>query len=129
MDGKALRVLVVEDNPIIRKIASINLVRYGLSVDTANDGREALEMLRNQRYALIFMDVAMPEMDGLMATEQIRRSECMVTRTTPIVGITASASRVECMKAGMDDYVTKPPDYLRILQRWLPQLFPASETG
>lgn len=116
-------ILLVEDNEVIQKIALISLRRYGVDVDTARTGLEAVKQFAAKSYDLVFMDVAMPEMDGLTATQQIRKLEAPGTSRVPIVGLTASASREECLMAGMDDYIIKPPDYQRVLERWLPDLF------
>jgi CheY-like chemotaxis protein len=119
---KFVKVLVVDDNAVIRKIAVMNLRRYGIEADVAVNGIEAVAMVAQNKYDLILMDVAMPELSGLRATELIRIAEISGERT-PIVGVTASESREKCMAAGMDDYIIKPPDYERILRTWIPQLF------
>ena len=114
------RVLVVDDNAVIRKIAIMNLRRFGIEAEVAVNGREAVEKVANKKYDLILMDVAMPELNGLRATELIRIDEADGERT-PIVGVTASETRDRCMAAGMDDYIIKPPDYERILRKWIPE--------
>jgi CheY-like chemotaxis protein len=116
------RVLVVDDNAVIRKIAVMNLRKFGIHADIAVNGREAVEKVAQKKYDLILMDVAMPELNGLHATELIRLDEADGERT-PIVGVTASESRDRCMQAGMDDYIIKPPDYERILRKWIPKHF------
>lgn len=115
-------ILLVEDNEVIRRVVLINLKRYLVHVDTASNGREALDLFNKRLYDLVLMDVAMPVLDGLTATAEIRRIERSSGRRVPIVGLTASATREECLRAGMDDYVIKPPDYQRILNQWLPQV-------
>jgi CheY-like chemotaxis protein len=80
-------------------------------VQIAADGKEALEACRNETYDLIFMDVQMPEMDGLAAAEAIRRAEEDTADHVPIIALTAHAmagDRQRCLEAGMDDYLTKP---------------------
>lgn len=115
------RVLVVEDNAVVRKIADMNLKRFNVLGDFAENGEEAVEKVRKNEYDLILMDIAMPIMNGMEATELIRGVERFGSRRrVPIVAITASAQRTECLDAGMDDYITKPPDYERVLRRWLP---------
>lgn len=116
------KILVVEDNPVIRQIVLINLGKYFVEIDTAHNGIEAIDKFQHTHYDLVFMDVAMPGMDGLTATEEIRKFENGLTERVPIVGLTASANMEDCLKAGMDDYETKPPDYERMIKRWLPEL-------
>jgi CheY-like chemotaxis protein len=123
-------VLVVEDNAVVRKIADMNLRRFNVLGDFAENGEEAVEKFRQNEYDLILMDVAMPVMNGMRATELIRSAERFSgRRRVPIVAITASAEEAECLDAGMDDYITKPPDYARVLRRWLPDWFADREQG
>ncbi|MGR9086278.1 MAG: PAS domain S-box protein [Gammaproteobacteria bacterium] len=117
------RRLLAEDNPINREVALELLHAAGLSVDTAENGRVALEKVSINRYDLILMDVQMPEMDGLAATRAIRARPDDVS--LPIVAMTANAfedDRRACLAAGMNDFVSKPvnPDefYATVL-RWL----------
>ncbi len=119
------RVLVVEDNLINQKIVARLLERRGLAVDTAANGRDALQMINNARYCLVFMDCQMPEMDGYQATREIRGSEYLRSLSRlPIVAMTANAmagDRELCLDAGMDDYVSKPVgvnELERVLSRW-----------
>ncbi|HRI09542.1 MAG TPA: response regulator, partial [Nannocystaceae bacterium] len=103
------RVLVVEDNAINQRVASLMLERLGCRVDVAADGREALDMVGQIPYDLIFMDCQMPEMDGFEATRAIRRGEA--ERRLPIAAMTAHAlpdDRRRCIDAGMDEYLSKP---------------------
>jgi CheY-like chemotaxis protein len=105
----ALRVLVVEDNLVNQKVTTKMLERLGHEVELAGNGREALESLSRRSCDLVFMDLQMPEMDGLEATRQIRsRWPGSFPR---IVAMTANAmegDREICLEAGMDDYVAKP---------------------
>ena len=88
------------------------------------NGREALESVRSTRYALVFMDWHMPEMDGLEATRTIRDDEMDSGRHTTIVALTANAlggDRETCLEAGMDDYLSKPVELAQLretLERW-----------
>ena len=117
------RVLVAEDNDVNRMLAVALLERAGCEVDTAKDGRQAVERAAASRYDLIFMDCFMPEMDGYEATRELRRRENGDGRV-PVVALTAAAmagERAKAHQAGMDDYLTKPIDrqeLVRVLQRW-----------
>lgn len=116
-------VLVAEDNLVLRAIAKAQLKRYQVEVHLVLNGAEALAAFKTNRYALILMDVNMPEMDGCEATRAIReieRSQGGLSHV-PIVAITAGASREDCLQCGMDDHVTKPAEYDRMLQKWLPK--------
>src|SRR5690606_3256187 len=102
--------LLVEDDEVNRRLAVRMLERSGCRVDCARDGREALNLWRQNQYPLILMDCIMPVMDGFEATEEIRREEGAFKRST-IVALTASAidgDRERCLQAGMDDFVSKP---------------------
>jgi signal transduction histidine kinase/CheY-like chemotaxis protein len=110
VDLPMLRVIVADDNPINRKVAVSFLKRLGYLADATDSGLDLLERLHREAYDLVFMDVQMPEMDGLEATRRIRR-EFPAARQPRIVAMTAAAfpeDRVRCLDAGMDDYVAKP---------------------
>ena len=105
-----LRILVAEDNVVNQKLALRLLQQMGYRADIASNGIEAIESLERQPYDVVLMDVQMPEMDGLAASREINRRWPDGTRPR-IVAMTANAmrgDREECIKAGMDDYVTKP---------------------
>jgi CheY-like chemotaxis protein len=107
----ALRVLVVEDNPVNQMLATRVLQKKGHSVVVAGNGRQALEALAGQKFDVVLMDVNMPEMDGLAATAAIRAREEGTGRRVPIVALTAQAlagDRERCLAAGMDAYLSKP---------------------
>jgi signal transduction histidine kinase/CheY-like chemotaxis protein len=112
--GPTLSILLVEDNPVNQRVASGLLTRQGHRVSIAGNGREALEILEaGGCFDLVFMDVQMPEMDGLEATRAIREGEREGGPHLPIVAMTAHAvkgDREKCISAGMDDYLTKPID-------------------
>jgi CheY-like chemotaxis protein len=125
-----LRVLLCDDNLINQKVALRLLQQMGYKADVANNGLECLQALERQPYDMIFMDVQMPEMDGLEATRQIR--ERQKNPALPghfksfiaVVAMTANAmqgDREKCLAAGMDDYIAKPvrPEDLRVVvERW-----------
>ncbi|MBD2339870.1 response regulator [Calothrix sp. FACHB-156] len=105
-----LSILLVEDITFNQKVALKMLERLGYQADIANNGLEALSALRRQSYNLVFMDVQMPEMDGLETTRQIRQ-ECVDQSQPWIIAMTAHAmqgDKEECLRSGMNDYITKP---------------------
>ncbi|NEO53929.1 MAG: response regulator [Okeania sp. SIO3B5] len=108
--GLSLHILIVEDVTVNQKVALLSLKRLGYRADIANNGLEALEALRRQNYDLVFMDVQMPQMDGLEATKRICQIFPEVKRPW-IVAMTAHVmrgDREECLEAGMNDYISKP---------------------
>ena len=119
------RLLLAEDNPINQKVALHLLGRLGYTVDLAQNGAEAVEMVQRRHYDLVLMDCQMPIMDGFQATKAIRQLTGPVSRIT-IVAVTANAlagERERCLAAGMDDYVPKPVSKETLdqaLARWLP---------
>lgn len=105
-----LDILLVEDNPVNQKVALHLLNRLGYRADAVSNGLEAIRSLEQRDYDLVFMDVQMPEMDGLTATREIR-THLAPPRQPIIVALTANAiqgDRESCIAAGMDDYVPKP---------------------
>jgi two-component system CheB/CheR fusion protein len=108
--GRKLRILLAEDNQVNRMLATELLRGQGHTVETAEDGREALARLAAQRFDLVLMDVRMPGLDGIEATEAIRRGEAG-DPAIPIIALTAHAlkgDRERFLAAGMSDYVSKP---------------------
>jgi two-component system sensor histidine kinase BarA len=120
-----LRMLVVDDNAINRKLNSILLHQWGIDVDEAADGVAAVEACGRQHYDLILMDVHMPAMDGIEATRRIRMLQAG-GKLTPVVALTANAlsgDRERYLAAGMDDYLEKPltEEALRkTIEKWCP---------
>lgn len=118
-----LRVLVVEDNAINRRLIERQLERLGCPFASAADGRTALEMLRSEDYGLVLLDCQMPGLDGYATAAEIRAQEGG-KRRAPIVAITANATeedRRRCLEVGMDDFVPKPIDLESLfatLERW-----------
>ena len=106
-----LRVLLAEDNPVNRQLAVRLLEKRGHHVVVATNGREALEALEKESFDLVFMDVQMPEMDGMEATAVIRENEKGRDCHQTIIALTAHAmkgDRERCLAAGMDGYLSKP---------------------
>jgi len=119
LTGKTI--LVAEDVELNREIVSCMLSDIdGLTLDMACDGREAVEKFkaRPDRYALILMDIHMPEMDGLTATRIIRGLPCDNARDIPVIALTASTDEAEiekCLDAGMNNFLEKPMSYDKLL--------------
>ncbi|MEO5346648.1 MAG: PAS domain S-box protein [Magnetococcus sp. YQC-9] len=124
--GPNLRLLLVEDDPINRKVISVMLRKVGLGFQSAENGVEALEKLQGNPFDLVLMDCQMPIMDGFTATREWRKWEAEHGMSrTPIVAVTAFAlqeDKERCFAAGMDDYLAKPLNFIDFeatLVRWL----------
>ena len=112
-----LRILIAEDNPVNQKIAVKILNKLGYEPSLANNGKEALEIVSNEQYDIILMDVQMPEMNGLEATRMIRT--CLEIQPV-VIAMTANVmqgDRDDCLQAGMDDYMSKPIDLSELLSQ------------
>jgi CheY-like chemotaxis protein/HPt (histidine-containing phosphotransfer) domain-containing protein len=130
--GRRLRVLLAEDNPVNRDLAAALLVRLGHEVEFATDGLAAVEAVERSNFDLVLMDLQMPKLDGIRASQEIRRQEkarvkagAEMARGLPIVALTAHARREDreaCEAAGMNGYITKPIRR-QTLQTVLDQLF------
>ena len=117
---KDLRVLLVEDNMINQKITLLTLKPLVYSIDSVTNGKEALDMFGTNNYDLILMDIQMPVMNGLMATEKIRALESATNSHVPIIAITANAmigDKEKCLSAGADDYISKPFQPVQLVEK------------
>jgi CheY-like chemotaxis protein/signal transduction histidine kinase len=120
-----LRILVAEDNKTNQDVALKVLNKLGYEAALAQNGEEALEMVSEEKYDLIFMDIQMPVKDGLEATRMIRL--CLNTQPV-IIAMTANAiqgDRQKCLNAGMDDYMSKPfkiEELTKMIEKWAMQL-------
>ena len=119
-DMKNLQVLLVEDNIMNSKTILLTLKPLAQSIDLASNGKEALDKFAANSYDLILMDVEMPVMDGLLATEKIRTLESTTNRHVPIIAITANAmidDKEKCLSAGADDYISKPFQPTKLVEK------------
>jgi CheY-like chemotaxis protein len=120
-----LTILIAEDNPVNQTLAIRTLNKLGYSADIAPNGLEVLEQLADKNYDLIFMDVQMPEMDGLQTTRAIRQD---FQKQPVIIAMTANAmieDKENCLLAGMDDYISKPfklDTIKEVLSKWAKSL-------
>ncbi len=118
-----MRILLAEDEPINQEVARCLLENVALQVDVAEDGEEAVRMASFNHYALILMDMQMPNLNGIDATRIIREES--LNMTTPILAMTANAydeDRERCLKAGMNDHMAKPVEpenFYALLLKWL----------
>ena len=121
--ARALKILVVEDNPINRRMTQLFLKRHGHRVTMAENGREALDAMGAERFDLVLMDIQMPVMDGLEATTMIRSGEGLSEGSPnppdiPVIAMTAYAAkedRQRILAHGMDDFVSKPVSFTELL--------------
>jgi CheY-like chemotaxis protein len=114
----SVNILLAEDNPVNQKLAKVMLTKAGYQVEVANDGKEAVKKYTSspEAFDLIFMDVQMPEMNGMEATASIREKELAASNPKapnriPIIAMTAAAmkgDKEKCLESGMDDYIPKP---------------------
>ena len=121
LDGIAI--LLVEDNDMNRMVAQNSLQYFNCKVTEAENGVEALEILKKQNFDIILMDIQMPEMDGIEATKIIRNEFKL---STPIIALTANAFKTEiekCKEAGMNDYITKPFDETVLIETIAKQVY------
>ena len=111
-----LHVLLVEDSPTQRVVATGLLRKQGLDVTCAKDGKEAVDALEREEFDAVLMDVEMPVMDGLAATAEIRQRETPLQKHTPIIALTSTTDRERCFDAGMDGFAAKPLNPERLEQ-------------
>jgi len=118
-------VLLVEDNVVNQRVALGVIRKLGWQADVAGDGAAAVDLCQRNDYAVVFMDCQMPQMDGYVATEHIRKWEASNGKpAVPIVALTAHAmtgDRERCLDAGMNDYLAKPfglEELRTTLERW-----------
>lgn len=112
-----MRLLIVDDNPINQKFLYYSLKKY-YEIETANNGLEAVELLEQNRFDLVLMDLSMPVMDGAEATLRIRKSINLRNKQIPIIFVTTNDyeyERVRCLGNGGDDYLIKPVDVKELL--------------
>ena len=112
-----IKVLLVEDNEINQEVAHEILKAVGMTVAIANNGIEAVDMVKTDMYDIVLMDIQMPKMDGYDATREIRKDPAFAE--LPIIAMTANALRCDkekCFDVGMNDYITKPVDTVQLFQ-------------
>lgn len=117
---KDIKVLLVEDNLINQKITILTLTPLVGSIETASNGKEALDKFGTSNYDLILMDIQMPVMSGLTAAEKIRQLESATNSHVPIIAITANAmigDKEKCLAVGIDDYISKPFQPAALLEK------------
>jgi len=119
-EKESLKVLVAEDNILNQRVAKSLFGKIGHKIDIANNGLEAVAKMKNNHYDIVFMDVFMPEMDGIEALQELKLSG----KSCPIIAMTASVHESErklVLEAGMDDFITKPTkveDLSRMIAKW-----------
>ncbi|HNJ86908.1 MAG TPA: response regulator, partial [Agitococcus sp.] len=119
-------ILVAEDNPVNQKVVAKQLAFLGYTCLLADNGKQALALWQQHRFALVITDCHMPEMDGFELTKAIRHQESVNQQSCPIIAFTANALRGEaerCLSAGMNDYLSKPVEIQslkRMLNKWMP---------
>ena len=132
---KEKKILLVEDNEMNRLVATTLLENYGVTITEVHNGAEAVRALKTAYYDLVLMDVQMPVLNGLDATRVIRQE---VNQFVPIIALTANAIKGEaekCLKAGMNDYISKPfeeEELINAIARWLgegPESFTPHQTS
>jgi signal transduction histidine kinase/HPt (histidine-containing phosphotransfer) domain-containing protein len=129
-----LRVLLADDNEINKKVGLSVLQKLGYRADVASNGLEVLKMLEQKAYDIVFLDVQMPEMDGLEAARNIRQRwpDAKRPRIIAMTGNAFLGDREKCLEAGMDDYISKPVrvgELQSALERWASKVVKKSDTS
>jgi two-component system, cell cycle response regulator DivK len=112
------KVLLIEDNEMDRDMLSRRLIRRGFQVVFAMDGQQGVDLARSERPDIILMDMSLPVIDGWEATRRVKADDA--TRGVPVIGLTAhvmSGDREKALKAGCDDYDTKPVEFDRLIAK------------
>jgi CheY-like chemotaxis protein len=124
MSKESKAILIVEDDATLRLLTTKQLTKLGFVGDAVADGSEAVEKATQKNYSLILMDIQMPRMDGIEATNAIRQIERTTSQErVPIIAMTANPDRQRCIDAGMDDFIFKPVmlgQLKDLLERWIP---------
>lgn len=110
---KPVSILLVEDNMLNQKLMYFNLTKMGFNLKMVNNGQEAVDACKNDKYEFIMMDLMMPIMDGFQATKAIRTIEKQTGNKSYIIGLTSNvydSDKDKCLDAGMDEYMPKPFD-------------------
>jgi CheY-like chemotaxis protein len=118
-ETSALKILVVEDNKVNQILVKSMLTKEGFEISIAENGKQAVDILCNERFDLVFMDLHMPVMDGLQATKLIRSHSNCLEKDIPIIALTGANTnneQQECLNAGMTDFMTKPFRQKEILE-------------
>jgi len=129
-ESKRREILLVEDNRVNQIVAKALLDKLGYQVTIANDGLEAIEQYLERQFDLVLMDICMPRMDGIEATQELKKMMNANDQSVPVIALTANAmlgARDKYLKLGLDDYLAKPvqaPQLKRILQKWLKPVQP-----
>ncbi|MGA9100312.1 MAG: response regulator [Methanotrichaceae archaeon] len=116
-----MRILIVEDNASNRKVAMLMLDHLGYEYDAVSNGREAIQAVEHCHYDLVLMDIIMPEIDGLEATQKIRKLNKTGLKIIAITAYVFPGIREMCLDAGMDDYIPKPvkiEDLAEVLKKY-----------
>jgi CheY-like chemotaxis protein len=120
LEGEQIpHLLLVEDDPTIRQVLELMFKRANYNLDIAEDGLKAVEMWKKGAYGLVLMDIQMPHLNGFEVTHAIRKQERECGSHTPIVAMTAHASKEDeerCLDAGMDAFISKPIDFMKCLE-------------
>lgn len=125
--SEKVKILLVEDNNVNQMVANRMLQRLGYASDIASNGKEAVEAVESIPYDIVFMDISMPEMDGLTACSLIRANK-EIPKQPVIIAMTANAmhgDRENYLKVGMDDYVSKPvnlDELKKVIEKWIEKI-------